>query len=863
MRFGFTRRRSSATDTSDSASHASDNNNNNNNNNNLPRLDSDLNPLVDTHTPTRKPSAAFLGTSQRIAPLLPQVKEEPLSDDENQISFFNDDNLWQAVWLGDLEAVKSHAMELLKVDGKENKAGATRGEFERGAEGETILHLAILRRHIEVAKWLIDTYPSLVDETYAKHKYYGETPLHLAVVNAGTKAHPDDISIVQHLVEKGAKINEPLVLGTEFLKDEDKGVLYYGQTILQFAAANEKTEVVKYLVSAGADLTIVDVYGNNVLHVMAYHGNFEVSLFGFLKSKNADDIKKAQRRGTPVPVDITKARNKEQLTAYQLGISRGHVLALEAMKDVIWEFGVVRQYRICLDDLDPLQPHIERSEIPVDNLSNFEGTKNLLRHSKSAIAIAVDNKDKDILAHPLMVAILKIKWALYGRTLFLVRLALTFFLVACVTTTIALQPSGPNALADRRNYAINDSNRHPYVRGVFELLSILGTLVLAYGEIGEWITLGKKYFKGYGAVENAVQWLFAIMIWTIPAIRWLLPLVVPESSWSTLSNFENIMFGFSAIWGWFYILEFSKGFETLGPLLLIFKRMVLEDFLAWLVPYVVLTMGFACALFLQMQSVPLLTIEEKIPSFDWNEFAGAILWVTRFIFMQAVFDDFRRSSIPAFTEFLYIVYMFITQVVLFNVLIAMLAETLKAIAKDSERNWRVQFATILMQMDESMDDTKHKHILSHLGWNDAQAAAADHSPRNTPTPVANGSTPKPDYTASRYFIFTERETTHIDPVTNCRTTKRETLKLIVAKDHHGQDIEVRIDRDHWYGWTNDLMRAIWTGRDEKMEGGWWKRHAIRIKREGRKTMYVNLNLLMRKRVGDVLKIDHAHLDREC
>ncbi|ORY43270.1 hypothetical protein BCR33DRAFT_851044 [Rhizoclosmatium globosum] len=816
-------------------------------------------------------------TSTRLVPK-PHLSTESASPNKvalNQTNAFMDGGLWQAVWEGNMAGTQQWSQEPVAPG-----SVYTRGEFERGAEGETILHLAVLRKHTDLAFWIIDRFPSLINETYVKHKYYGETPLHIAVVNCGlprTAENPDapnDISIVKRLVERGALVNGPLVSGTEFLKDSDKGVLYFGQTILQFAAANGKTAAVKYLVENPhdpADLTVVDIYGNNVLHVMAYHGNFDVELFGYLKRKNMLSRRIAKRNGQDCPVDISKARNKEHLTAYQVGISRGHVKALEAMKDIIWEFGVVRQYRICLDDLDPLQPHQDKKESLREQFK--DGSKALERYSKSAIEIAVENQDKEILSHPLMESILKIKWALYGRAEFLWRLGLTAFLVICITVTISLQP---DTLEARRNYSFSDENRHPIPRLVFESLSIAGTVIMILGELEELRIQGIEYVRGYGSMENNVQWLFAIMIWTIPLVRWGIAAATGTSGYDTLVDVENVMFGFCAIWGWFYLLEFSKGFEKLGPLLLIFKRMILTDFVAWLVPYVVLTIGFASALFLQMQHVPYLTTKEFVPSYDWNQLAGAVVWTIRYIFMKDWFDDFRFAEIPAFTEFLYVLYMFVTQVVLFNVLIAMLAETLKSIAKDSERTWRVQFASLLIQIDESMSDSKHKHILSHLGWTHEDEEELERreliedglavSSESFKSKIKRSATERKSKsaTASRYFIFTERDTVKIDPHTKKRTVKTETLKLIVAKDAKGGEIEVRTDKDHWFGWTRDVMKTIWSGGSSNAEeGGWWKSHSFRVNHsEKHFTVYQHVNRAMRAKVEEKLSVAAAAHDKE-
>ncbi|KAI8615317.1 ankyrin repeat-containing domain protein [Chytriomyces sp. MP71] len=277
--------------------------------------------------------------------------------EENQLNLFRDGNLWQAVWEGNIANVEKYAMqEYLGPDYLE--AGQTvvapgekrlRGAHERGGEGETILHIAVLLKHKRLAEWIVTTFRSLVNETYLKHKYFGETALHIAVVNSA----PEDISLVEFLVEKEAHINGPLVTGTEFLKDEDKGSIYYGQTILQFAASVKKEKIVRYLVEKGALLHDIDIYGNNVLHVMAYHGDINVELFHWLRARNQVEIKKElaemKKHNPDLSLsfmkeytnrrDITKARNKDNLTPFQVGVARGHVQIIDACKEILWEVG--------------------------------------------------------------------------------------------------------------------------------------------------------------------------------------------------------------------------------------------------------------------------------------------------------------------------------------------------------------------------------------------------------------------------------------------------------------------------------------------------------------------------------------------
>ncbi|KAJ1539773.1 Transient receptor putative cation channel sub V member 5 [Cladochytrium tenue] len=673
-----------------------------------------------------------------------------------QADLLHDGELWESVYTGKLEETKLYTTQVKRLD---DGLQGPRGLYERGGEGETILHIAVLMNHTAVAKWIIDQFPQLINDIYMKHRYFGETSLHIACVRG-------NLELVKYLVEHGAVVNGPLVSGTEFLKDEDRGCLYYGQTPLQFAAVNGKLDIVKYLVeNCGADMTTVDLYGNNVLHVLAYYGVRNLEMYRYFAGKDPS---------------LAHARNKDNFTPFQVGISRGHANVIETIKETAWEFGSVRQYRVPLADIDPIQPH---------------DPKTLERVSKSALEIACEREDKDVISSPLFDALLKVKWVLYGRRKFIARFFFTTLLICCMTVAIGLQPHREDHNEQMR--LTYDSSTPSILRAIFELLTVLGTVIMISFELRDVIVQGLDYFSGYGATENVVQWTFSVLVWLVVIVRFGVGLHVDDDN-EYIINTENVLLGFIAIIGWMYILFFAKGFPALGPLTLIFRKILLTDLLEWLALYLIFTMGFASALYLQMGLVPEKTTDESIPVYDWNVLPGSILWTVRFIFAQAVFDDLRKSKLPAFTEFLFVLYGFLTLILLVNVLIAKLTETFKSIALDSRRQWRVQFAYLILELDARLSDRERKLLLQHMGHLDPNAAGSGDA-------------------HTRYLLFTERTTErHGKPHT-------ETMKLVVAVKENMDEVEVHVDTDHWDGWMYDLLprsnpKSLWEGHRAATSG---------------------------------------------
>lgn len=88
---------------------------------------------------------------------------------------------------------------------------------ERGFVGETALHICFLLStptHMILAKKLLALFPMLINDIYTCDEYFGESSLHMAIVN-------EDIRIVKLLLDHGASVHERC-LGSFFLPIDQK-----------------------------------------------------------------------------------------------------------------------------------------------------------------------------------------------------------------------------------------------------------------------------------------------------------------------------------------------------------------------------------------------------------------------------------------------------------------------------------------------------------------------------------------------------------------------------------------------------------------------------------------------------------------
>ncbi|MCD4782298.1 MAG: ankyrin repeat domain-containing protein [Candidatus Eremiobacteraeota bacterium] len=151
----------------------------------------------------------------------------------------------------------------------------------------TPLHEAVLNRHIDLAKFLLDN-----DAEIDARDEDGETPLSVA-------ADDGDYEISKLLISRGANINTKNSCG---------------DTPLTEAAEEGHLNVVKLLISSGADINSIDKNGYTPLHRAAEKGRKKV--VEFLVSKGAG----------------IEVRAKDGRTPGQMALDNGHKEILDILK---------------------------------------------------------------------------------------------------------------------------------------------------------------------------------------------------------------------------------------------------------------------------------------------------------------------------------------------------------------------------------------------------------------------------------------------------------------------------------------------------------------------------------------------------
>lgn len=136
---------------------------------------------------------------------------------------------------------------------------------ERGFVGETALHICFLLStptHMILARKLLAMFPMLINDIYTCDEYFGESSLHMAIVN-------ENVKIVKLLLDHGANVHERC-LGSFFLpidqKDKANGLI--------------RRAFDKFKQQAGANLADVDTDLNQIDLQSNYFSSFNTNYDG-------------------------------------------------------------------------------------------------------------------------------------------------------------------------------------------------------------------------------------------------------------------------------------------------------------------------------------------------------------------------------------------------------------------------------------------------------------------------------------------------------------------------------------------------------------------------------------------------------
>ncbi|XP_025837236.1 transient receptor potential cation channel subfamily V member 5 [Agrilus planipennis] len=333
---------------------------------------------------------------------------------------------------------------------------------ERGAVGETILHLCLLNAtslHADIAKRLLKFYPKLINDIYMSDEYYGENVLHIAIVN-------EDPAMVKFLLESGANYQERCI--GSFMSPEDqkssrtdsldhewvnvnpmtnyKGYVYWGEYPLTFAACLGLEECFRLILAKGANPDAQDTNGNTCLHLLVIYNKMEMF-------DNAYEVgARLSIRNVLHLTPLTLAAKIAQVEMFF------HILNLE--REIYWQIGSITCAAYPLGEIDTID--IKTGQIIKTSVLNL---------------VVFGDKDEHLeLMDGVVIDLLNAKWNTFVKNKFYRQFFtfLFYFLVSLVCFTLrpgpdisesaetTTLPNNSTNLLDHTNNVLNTSTNGTY-----------------------------------------------------------------------------------------------------------------------------------------------------------------------------------------------------------------------------------------------------------------------------------------------------------------------------------------------------------------------------------------------------------------
>ncbi|EGV93981.1 Transient receptor potential cation channel subfamily V member 6 [Cricetulus griseus] len=568
-------------------------------------------------------------------------RQESWAQSRDEQNLLQQKRIWESPLLlaakeNDIQALS----KLLKFGGCE--------VHQRGAMGETALHIAALYDNLEAAMVLMEAAPELVFEPMTSELYEGQTPLHIAVMN-------QNVNLVCALLARGASVSARAT-GSAF-HYSPHNLIYYGEHPLSFAACVGSEEIVRLLIEHGADIRAQDSLGNTVLHILILQPNktFACQMYNLLLSYDGGDHLKS----------LELVPNNQGLTPFKLAGVEGNTVMFQHLmqkrKHVQWTYGPLTSTLYDLTEID----------------SSGD--------DQSLLELIVTTKKRETPVKELV----SLKWKRFGRPYFCVLGAIYVLYIICFTMCCVYRPLKPrttnrtnprdNTLLQQKLLQEAYGTPKDDLRLVGELVSVVGAVIILLVEIPDIFRLGVTRFFGQtilGGPFHVIIITYAFMVLVTMVMR------------LTNADGEVVPMSFALVLGWCNVMYFARGFQMLGPFTIMIQKMIFGDLMrfCWLMAVVIL--GFAS--------------EDPDELGHFYDYPMA-LFSTFELFLTIIDGPANYDvDLPFMYSITYAAFAIIATLLMLNLLIAMMGDTHWRVAHERDELWRAQVVATTVMLERKL-----------------------------------------------------------------------------------------------------------------------------------------------------------------
>ncbi|KAK2833934.1 hypothetical protein Q5P01_017823 [Channa striata] len=547
--------------------------------------------------------------------------------------------------------------------------------LERGGFGETALHVAVMNDNLEAAVALMDGAPELVNEPMTSELFQGVTPLHIAVINQNS-------GLVQLLIAHGAAVATPRVTGLYFRK-RIRGLLYYGEHILSFAACTGNADIISTLIGAGASTRVLSYKGNTLLHILVLQPSN-------MTACDAIDLIMEHDAELDHSVPLDMVPNLRGLTPLKVAAKEGNTVAFQHL---------VNKRRLFQWSLGPLTSNL----YDLTEIDSWADNKSVLE----LVVCSKHTEARKILELTPVKQLVRLKWNLYGKhyfrfLLFVYLLYISIFTACCMFRPLKpippdyKKPSNDKAIFMQKRLNESYVTHGDHVRLVGEIISVVGAVAMLLLEIPDMLRVGAKRYFGQTALGGPfhvilIVYAFFVLLLCVFRLCEVQDEITPMSVCLVL--------------GWCNIMFFARGFEMLGPVVIMVQKVLFGDLLKFMWLMSIALMAFCSAKWMfDMTQYP-----SALP--DWSSFPVSLFTMFE---VDISFINLPEDQSILSAAILYVVdiaYNVVGAIVVTNVLLVMINDTYSRVTEERDELWRTQVVATILMLERRMP----RRLLPRLG----------------------------------------------------------------------------------------------------------------------------------------------------
>nr|BAA94306.1 vanilloid receptor type 1 like protein 2 [Rattus norvegicus] len=453
---------------------------------------------------------------------------------------------------------------------------------------------------------------------------------------------------------------------------------YKGQTALHIAIERRNMTLVTLLVENGADVQAAangDFFKKTKGRPGFYFGELPLSLAA---CTNQLAIVKFLLQNSWQPADIS-ARDS-------VGNTVLHALVEVADNTVDNTKFVTSMYNEILILGAKLHPTLKLEEI-----TNRKGLTPLALAASSG---KIGNRHDMLLVEPLN-RLLQDKWDRFVKRIFYFN-----FFVYCLYMIIFTAAAYYRPVEGLPPYKLKNTVGD-YFRVTGEILSVSGGVYFFFRGIQYFLqrrpSLKSLFVDSYSEILFFVQSLFM--------------LVSVVLYFSQRKEYVASMV-FSLAMGWTNMLYYTRGFQQMGIYAVMIEKMILRDLCRFMFVYLVFLFGFSTAVVTLIEdgknnSLPMESTPHKCrgsackPGNSYNSLYSTCLELFKFTIGMGDLEFTENYDFKAVFIILLLAYVILTYILLLNMLIALMGETVNKIAQESKNIWKLQRAITILDTEKS------------------------------------------------------------------------------------------------------------------------------------------------------------------